>query len=186
MTLLLTGKILLYFVTTVVILWASRTAFRDWTSHGIFRLFAWEIILVLFLINMDFWFIRPFTLHQIASWGFLLLSLFWIIYGVFSLRRGNPGEKREDPSLLGIEKTTELITDGAYRYIRHPFYGSLLFLAWGIFFKRPGAIPGILGAAASFSLWMTARREERENLRYFGLAYTDYMKRTKMFIPYLF
>jgi protein-S-isoprenylcysteine O-methyltransferase Ste14 len=31
----------------------------------------------------------------------------------------------------------------------------------------------------------TARVEEAENLRFFGEEYQEYMKRTKMFVPYL-
>jgi protein-S-isoprenylcysteine O-methyltransferase Ste14 len=38
----------------------------------------------------------------------------------------------------------------------------------------------------TFFLLLTARIEEAENLRFFGAAYTEYMKRTKKFIPYLF
>jgi protein-S-isoprenylcysteine O-methyltransferase Ste14 len=49
-----------------------------------------------------------------------------------------------------IEKTTILVTTGAYRYIRHPLYSSLLFLAWGIFFKAPSWPGGLLALAATF------------------------------------
>jgi protein-S-isoprenylcysteine O-methyltransferase Ste14 len=35
-------------------------------------------------------------------------------------------------------------------------------------------------------LYMTARQEEDENEKHFGQSYTDYMRKTRMFIPYLF
>lgn len=39
---------------------------------------------------------------------------------------------------------------------------------------------------ATLFLTMTARIEEGENLRHFGLAYQAYMQRTRRFIPWLF
>jgi protein-S-isoprenylcysteine O-methyltransferase Ste14 len=88
--------------------------------------------------------------------------------------------------LFGIEKTTELVIAGAYRYIRHPLYGSLLFLAWGGFFKHPSWVGGTLAVIATFFLTVTAKIEEAENIGFFGAAYQSYMKQTKMFIPFVF
>jgi protein-S-isoprenylcysteine O-methyltransferase Ste14 len=88
--------------------------------------------------------------------------------------------------MLEFEKTTSLVTVGAYRYIRHPLYSSLLFLAWGVFFKNPSWPGAILAVTATLFLVMTARMEEAEDVRFFGPAYQAYMKQTKMFIPFLF
>jgi protein-S-isoprenylcysteine O-methyltransferase Ste14 len=88
--------------------------------------------------------------------------------------------------LDAFEKTTTLVTTGVYCYIRHPLYSSLLFLAWGIFFKTPSWLGGLLALTATLCLAATARVEEAENLRFFGDAYRKYMKQTKMFIPFLF
>jgi protein-S-isoprenylcysteine O-methyltransferase Ste14 len=88
--------------------------------------------------------------------------------------------------LVAFEKTTALVTTGAYSYIRHPLYSSLLFLAWGIFFKDPSWLGGLLALGATLFLVATARVEEAENLRFFGEAYREYMKQTGMFVPFLF
>ena len=64
-------------------------------------------------------------------------------------------------------------------------YSSLLFLAWGAFFKGTTWPAGGLVAAATIFLVLTGRAEETENIRYFGPAYREYMKGTKMFIPFL-
>jgi protein-S-isoprenylcysteine O-methyltransferase Ste14 len=65
-------------------------------------------------------------------------------------------------------------------------YSSLLFLAWGIFFKAPHWPGGLLALAATLFLVFTARADEAEDIRFFGQAYLDYMKRTKRFVPFLF
>ena len=70
-------------------------------------------------------------------------------------------------------------------YVRHPLYSSLLLLGWGAFFKNPSWIGLGLAACATLFLVATARVEETENVRYFGPEYREYMRRTRMFIPYL-
>ena len=169
------------------IVYVSRASLVVPRSHGFYRFFAWVAILGLALLNIDLWFRDPFSWHQLISWLLLLCSGFLVIVGVRLLRReGAPDEQRDDLPLVAFEKTTTLVTTGAYRYIRHPLYSSLLFLAWGIFFKDPSWLGALLTLAATLFLATTARVEEAENIRFFGEEYREYMTRTKMFVPYLF
>lgn len=165
-----------------------RDPLRDPRSHGFYRFFAWECILVLFLLNVDAWFIEPFSWYQLISWFLLVSSFFPLAFGIHSLiSRGKPVKHREgEPHLLGFEKTTVLITTGIFHYIRHPLYSSLFFLTWGVYFKIP-ALPGLLLAlAAALFLVAAAKADEAECVRFFGASYQEYIKRTKMFIPFLF
>jgi protein-S-isoprenylcysteine O-methyltransferase Ste14 len=156
-------------------------------SHGFYRFFAWEAILALFLINAKAWFYDPFSWNQMIAWSLLILSVIPLGLGIYALRtRGKPTEAREnDPSLLAFEKTTSLVTTGVYRFIRHPLYCSLLLLTWGIFFKLPSLIGFVLAMIAALFLIATAKADESECRQFFGPAYQDYLRRTKMFIPYL-
>jgi protein-S-isoprenylcysteine O-methyltransferase Ste14 len=65
-------------------------------------------------------------------------------------------------------------------------YASLLLLAWGAFLKNPAPLTVALTAATTLLLVVTAKVEERENLRYFGSQYQDYRRQSKMFIPFVF
>jgi protein-S-isoprenylcysteine O-methyltransferase Ste14 len=180
-------KIIVFVLLSLGIAWLSRRSLRDFTSHGFYRFFAWELILALVLLNLDIWFFRPLCWYQLISWPLLLVSMYLIIHAVVVLRRaGEHGAREEDPALIGIEKTTRLVTSGPYRYIRHPFYSSLLFLVVGVFFKSPSLPGGILCAAAVFMLVATAKTEEQENIAYFGEDYIRYMGVTKMFVPFIF
>jgi protein-S-isoprenylcysteine O-methyltransferase Ste14 len=171
---------------TTGILWVSRSSLRDFHSHGFYRFFAWETILVLFVLNVNYWFIDPFSLSQIIAWIFLVISLLLIVLGVQSLwQKGKIDPERNDPALVGIEKTTSLVTSGVYRFIRHPFYSSLFFLAVGIMFKRISLVSLLLAVVAIAFLILTARKEEVLNVAYFGEKYQAYMRTTKMFIPYV-
>lgn len=170
----------------MVIVWVSRSALREIRSHGFYRFFAWEIILIMFAINIRYWIKEPFSIRQIIAWTLLIISLVLIFQGVKLFRqKGQIDQDREDPSLVGIEKTTEMVTTGVYKYIRHPFYSSLLFLAWGILFKQITWIVFILAITATIFLILTARKEEVENIKYFGEKYREYMKSTKKFIPFV-
>lgn len=176
-----------FVVGTLVLLYVSLASLRAPKFHGFYRFFAWEAILLLAVLNLPNWFDDPFTWHQIISWALLLASLFLVVGGVRLLRRkGQPDPRRDDGPLIAVEKTTRLVTTCIYNYTRHPLYTSLLCLAWAIFLKSPSCHEGLMAAAATLLLTITARIEETENIRFFGSAYCAYMQRTKMFIPYLF
>jgi protein-S-isoprenylcysteine O-methyltransferase Ste14 len=100
-------------------------------------------------------------------------------------RVGKPQKSREGNTLFQFEKTTELIETGIYKYIRHPLYSSLIFLTWGIFFKNTTLELFIVSLISNVFLYLTAITEEKENITYFGEKYKDYMKRSKMFVPFI-
>ena len=180
-------KVTLFVLGTIGIVWVSRSSLRNIQYHGFYRFFAWETILILFLVNMNYWFVDPFSFRQIISWSFLIVSLVLIYQGVQLFRRqGKLDQERNDPALVGIEKTTELVTIGVYHYIRHPFYSSLLFLGWGTLLKNVTWSGILLAVIATILLIITARKEEIENIQFFGEKYQEYMKCTKMFVPFIF
>jgi len=181
-------KLIAFVIATILLIYISRASLCKPDSHGFYRFFAWESILVLFLLNVGQWFIDPFSWHQLIAWTLLFACLVPLVFGVRSLRtRGQPAQERPgDPSLLAFEKTTALVTTGIYAYIRHPLYSSLLLLAWGIFFKAPSLPGGTLALVATTFLVATARADEQECTRFFGLQYQDYMQKTKRFIPFVF
>lgn len=138
-------------------------------------------------MNAGYWFVDPFSVRQIVSWGFLIVSLLLIYEGVRLFREhGELDQNRDDAELVGIEKTTELVTIGIYQYIRHPFYSSLLFLGWGIALKHISWIGILLAVVNTVLLAIMAKKEEVKNIQYFGERYQEYMEHTKMFIPFLF
>ena len=144
--------------------------------------------MALILLNLEYWFRDPFSLPQVISWILLMASAFLVVHAVHLLRIiGKPDAQRsDDAATIGLEKTTHLVCVGAYKYIRHPMYSSLLFLAWGVFFKDLSWSSGIFTLAATAFLVATAKVEEAEDIRFFGTAYQTYIKQTKMFIPFLF
>ena len=156
-------------------------------SHGFYRFLAWECMLALVLLNFPMWTIHPFAPRQIISWSLLLISLVLAVHAVRLLRDvGRPDEERQQAELLSFERTSTLVTTGAYRYIRHPMYAALIFLAWGAFLKDISLSSVALVGVTSIALLLTALRDEAECRRYFGAPYVEYMRTSKRFVPFVF
>ena len=88
---------------------------------------------------------------------------------------------------LKMNKNHKLITDGIYKFIRHPTYlCSLLFLI-GQQMILPNKI-GIISSIISYSMLLFIRipKEEKMLIEYFGDEYKNYMKNTKKIIAYIY
>jgi len=182
-----TLAIIAFLAGSIPITFLSWRSLGHFKNHGFFRFFAWEIMLLVLILNIRFWFKDLLSLHQIFSWILLLVAIFLVLDGLYRFRSaGKINRDRNDPTLFGFEHTTKLITSGVYKYIRHPMYASLLYLNWGIALKNPTLPVLIYALAASILLYLTVRMEERENLSYFGEEYREYMKTTRRFLPWIF
>ncbi len=84
-----------------------------------------------------------------------------------------------------IKKGQKLVTTGIYSLIRHPIYlgfalsfigGELTAQSYLFVVFLPYLISG----------YVQGKREEKLLIAHFGDAYKTYMKKTKMFVPYIF
>lgn len=180
-------KLIIFGVLSLLVIIVSWRTLFNTKSHGFYRFFSWECMGWMFASNYKFWFVNPFSLNQIISWILLVYSLYLIIAGMLLIRNiGKPNSVRDEKNLFGFEKTTELINTGVFKHIRHPLYSSLIFLTWVIFLKNPTINLFAIGLISTNFLYFTSKFDEKECLNYFGEKYSDYMKQTTMFIPYLF
>ena len=179
-------RLVFFIATTVVVTLISRRTILNFRSHGFYRFLAWEAIAALIIWNLPYWFSEPFSAKQLISWMLLFASLFVLWQGVSRLRLAKRSNSRSTSELYAFERTSELVTSGIYHYIRHPLYTSLMYLAWGAFFKDISWISVILILVASVTLFATARADENECIHYFGDQYKKYMEGTKRFIPFVF
>jgi protein-S-isoprenylcysteine O-methyltransferase Ste14 len=170
-------------IPVIIISW--RTLF-NLKSHGFFRFISWECILWLAASNYKFWFDNPFSIEQIFSWAFLILSAYLVIAGALQMKKsGKQTRERNDKELFQFEQTSELVDSGIFKYIRHPLYSSLIFLTWGIFLKNTSVELLIISILSTVFLFLTAIFDEKECMKYFGNKYNEYMKRSKRFIPFI-
>lgn len=179
------GSVIVIALGTFSLLWWSRKSLLHPSSHGFPRFFAFEVILILVVFNMPHWFENPFGILQIVSWLLLTISIVPVLWGVVLLRlHGETRPVTEGSSEYEWENTTRLVTTGIYHYIRHPMYSSLIFLAWGVFFKYVSLVTLSLTVVATIAIILTAKAEEVENIARFGDEYRNYMKKTRRFVPF--
>ncbi len=178
-------RIVLFTVGTLFFLYVSRRSLLNPKTHGFYRFFVFEGNLALVLLNHPYWFVDPSSPLHVLSWLLLAVSISFIVQALMMLKkRGGHGDRPDAPENHPFENTVNVVDTGLYRYIRHPMYSSLLFLGWGACLKNitPLTVGLVLGVSAF--LFLAARVEERENIRFFGSSYRAYMKRSRMFVPW--
>ena len=84
-----------------------------------------------------------------------------------------------------VKEDHELVTDGPYRWVRHPIYTGLLLGFVGSAIARAEWRGVVAVALAFFALWRKLRLEERWMREQFGQAYADYARRVAALVPFL-
>lgn len=173
--------VLIFFLATLAFAYYTwRYAIVNPRRQGPYRFVAFEGITAIVLLNWQDWFVGLFGPLQVVSSTALTISAFLALASYIQLKvQGRPEGH--------FEYTTELVTTGLYRYLRHPMYAALFFFAVGAWLKQPLYWPAALVfAIVVVALVLTARAEERDMTQAFGQRYVDYMKTTARFIPFLF
>lgn len=186
-------------IMIVVVSWIFYRYFaphswREWTGAGLVQAF----IIALYAEMYGF----PLTIYLIARFtgldqGYVSANLWATLLGVGPTGMLIAMIVGYALAFLGIglfaqgwrqvyraRATGELVTDGLYRFVRHPQYTGL-FVAlfgegvvhWPTLFSV-GLFPLIV-----FAYYRLARREERRLIEEFGEAYRSYQRQVPMFIP---
>ncbi|MBL7959324.1 isoprenylcysteine carboxylmethyltransferase family protein, partial [bacterium] len=85
---------------------------------------------------------------------------------------------------LEIRQGHELVTDGVYKYIRHPMYAAIWLFGLGQGLLLQNWLAGwsaLLGFAIMY--FIRTPQEEKMMCDFFGQAYLQYMQRTKRIFP---
>jgi len=175
----MTVKIVIFSMLGLLIFIKFRKELGSFSSHGIYMFFAFESLLALFFLNIGFFFHSGFSWYQVLAWLLLIASLLFALSGFYGLKRyGKP--------IDDWENTTHLISQGIFRYIRHPLYSSLILLNFGIFLKNVTLLSAIACLVSTGFLLTASKVEEKENHAKFGSAYEEYVMKTKHYFPFIF
>ncbi|MGI6451662.1 MAG: methyltransferase family protein [Desulfitobacteriia bacterium] len=105
-----------------------------------------------------------------------ILALFLILNGWYNIYKKYWSKEKG---------TGSVVKSGVYKYIRHPQYTGLLLLSLGMLIEWATLPLLILYPVIVVMYVRLAKREEEDMLKEFGDEYREYMRTTKMFIPYL-
>ena len=181
----------------------SRQTLRRWLSRGVALVYGLVMFEVVIMIS-------PFAFYFYAAYGPTLkwlndstatawLTGFLLPHAVFTTSpfleflRWDLGRYAFGLGLLAFLVLAaqiygskllgrKIVTSGVYRYIRHPQYLSLGLSAFGLFTAWPRMIIFLLFVGMLFAYYFLARVEERRMLAR-DPSYSDYMRRTGMFLP---
>jgi protein-S-isoprenylcysteine O-methyltransferase Ste14 len=112
-----------------------------------------------------------------AAWAFVMVASSAVIFlGLFLMSKG----------WSAIHSANgELVTEGIYRYVRHPQYLGLFVITVGLLIQWPTIITLAMWPVLVVMYYKLAKREEAEATLAFGEIYEDYKQRAPMFIPSL-
>ena len=105
-----------------------------------------------------------------------------VLVGVSALNANKLGNFNIRPVL---KEDCRLITDGVYRYIRHPMYTSVLLMLLGVVLLYPTKYEIVLFVALFVTLLSKLLYEEHL-WKCESEAYKEYTKKTKRLIPFIF
>ena len=108
----------------------------------------------------------------------VLLGVGFAVYARVHLGRnwGMPMSRKEEP---------ELITGGPYAFVRHPIYTGIMLAILGSAIGESVIWVVLLIVFAPYFVY-SARREEELMCEQFPAQYPEYMRRTKMIVPFVF
>jgi protein-S-isoprenylcysteine O-methyltransferase Ste14 len=83
-----------------------------------------------------------------------------------------------------IKENASLITTGAYSYIRHPMYFSVLVMMLGVIVSKPTLLSFFIYALLVATLFLKATKEEVLWMEQ-SYEYKNYRQQTKKIIPFI-
>ncbi len=112
-----------------------------------------------------------------SAWALVMVaSTAVIFFGLFLLSKGW--------SMIHAARG-ELVTEGIYRYVRHPQYLGLIIIISGLLIQWPTIITLAMSPILIIMYYRLAKKEENEAEEAFGERYEEYKQRTPMFLPFI-
>ena len=136
------------------------------------------------LVSLQFLLIGALLMTGTSIFSNLLAILIFIsgaLMGMYALFYNNLKNINIIPE---IKKDAVLITTGAYAYIRHPMYFSVLVMMLGVVIAELNTLRIIIYLLLIITLLLKAHKEEKLWLKK-SEAYKVYKQRTKSIIPFI-
>jgi len=154
-----------------------------WKTHGTFiafvialmtEMFGWPLLIFLVSPVVDIPSLAPW-MHQHFGHGAATAGTVISLAGIVLIAVG----------WVQIHGAEGMVTTGLYRLIRHPQYTGIFLFTAGWILHWPSVITLIIWPVLMGAYVWLAKQEEKAAMTEFGEPYCAYMKRTRMFIPYI-
>ena len=142
-------------------------------------LYSYLLVVLQLVFVMELWLYNASFYAQIIP---LLVFCFGLGFGIYTLMHNPLNNFNIIPE---IRENAVLITSGAYKYIRHPMYFSLLCMMAGVLIASVNFVTLGLFGLLIVTLVLKAKKEEKLWSQH-SPEYQAYMRRTKSIIPFVF
>jgi protein-S-isoprenylcysteine O-methyltransferase Ste14 len=154
--------------------WKSKGAFVGFLIALFTEMFGLPLVIFIFSPFFNYPFILPFSRKILGSFG--MIAGTWItLAGILLVFLG----------WQKIHKAEGLVTDGVYRYVRHPQYVGLFLIMLGWLIHWPTLFTLILFPILAGVYYWLSMKEEKGLEKAFGTEYERYEAHTPRFFPCL-
>lgn len=187
---------IIYVVYTIILIKVKRIASRKVKLLGqekYINPYARKdsrVLLSLIFIEVVLFFLYIFKIDFIIYFNFIIpdflrfLAILLGISGVFIIGLASFTLDGEFSETIELKEGHRLITNGPYKYIRHPIYSGFIILHLGVTIALSNLIIFIIYNIGLLILLIERIPKEEKVLHlYFGKSYEEYCKRTGRFIP---
>jgi protein-S-isoprenylcysteine O-methyltransferase Ste14 len=155
--------------------WKSRGTFVAFVIALMTEMFGWPLLLFLASPLVDVPRIAPRYYHALGHWLPAMIGTAVSFLGLALIAVG----------WHQIHRAEGLVTNGLYRFMRHPQYTGIFLFTLGWIIHWPSIVTiGLWPVLLAAYVWL-ARMEEKQALEEFGDAWVAYARQTKRFIPYV-
>jgi protein-S-isoprenylcysteine O-methyltransferase Ste14 len=180
------------FVTVILIIGYRRIQSQatgetlDRLQEGVFTLVAlrlaglvhWSAVIA-YMINPSWMAWASVPVPVWVRWGGVGICVAAIVLVTWTLR----GLGRNLTDTVVTRRAATLVTHGAYRWVRHPFYGCMTLLIVGNALTAANWFMLLSGIVVLALIVARTRTEEEKLVARFGDAYLAYMAQTGRFVP---
>lgn len=137
-----------------------------------------------FIVMLSIMFYLFYTGALISN-SFILVSIQVISILIIIWSRKELGVRSLDPTALSPEENSAIVMTGPYQFVRHPIYSAVSMFIWAGVISHFSIVTFCLGIVATLSATIRAVCEEKLIILNCPV-YSDYTKRTKRVIPFIF
>ena len=152
--------------------WKSKGTFVAFVIALMTEMFGWPLVLFLLAPLVEVPRIAPGYFDAVGHWPATvgtLLSLLGLLLVALGWHK--------------IHRADGLVSDGVYRFVRHPQYTGLLLFTLGWILHWPSIITLALWPILVAAYVWLARQEEKQAEAEFGEEWRGYAAQTKRFVP---